>query len=222
MEKFRSSWSVPGAFGTGIDVLADGDLLMAGRLVGERRVISDSAVHRFTPDGQRVRAYFVPPEPVQFGESSMNAMKAIVVDSTIIGLQHTTNVAVLHDLSSGAERADSLGGSFYRPLAWTLEPPSPPDAVIQEWFRDQIMAWWLRDLDEGVYAAGFRVWLDSLDDWRTRWVFATPKTGPFVESELTDAHPAFIHDGRLYSVRIRPDGRTELIVGEAPPLPDRE
>jgi hypothetical protein len=58
---------------------------------------------------------------------------------------------------------------------------------------------------------------ELLEDSRTRWVFATPKTGPFAESELTDAHPAFIRQGCLHSVRIRPDGRTELIVGEAPP-----
>lgn len=159
---------------------------------------------------------------LHFAEGSMNSMKAIVVDSTIVGLQHTTNMAVLYDMSAGVERTDSLGASFYRPLSWTLEPPSPPDAVVQEWFRDQIMAWWLRDLDEEVYVAGFRTWIDSLDDCRTRWVFATPITGPFAESDLTDAHPAFIREGRLHSVRIRPDGRTELIIGEAPLRPGRE
>jgi hypothetical protein len=138
--------------------------------------------------------------------------------STIVGLQHTTNVAQFHDVATDRRWLDTLGASFYRPIEWTLEPPGA-DAAFEAWFRQQVIAWWLRKLNAEIYTAGFQQWDDSVKDWRIRWVFATVEHGPFAESRPTDMQPAFIRGGRIYSVRIRPDGQTEVIVGDAPKPP---
>ena len=203
------SWSAPIVSTAGLGATRDGRLVLPGRMVANEAYVSDSILHVYSADGVRLASHLTEPETRHYAESNFNGVRASVVDGWVVSLQPITNLLRLVDLSTGVERVDTVGGWFYRPVEWTLEPPGDE---VDQWLREQMLAWWVRGLGSGIYAIGFQEFVPERDSFATRWVFST-LAGPVAESRPTRAQPAFLKADTIYSVLLEPDGQAKLLVG---------
>lgn len=212
---YDGSWATHGIIPTGgLGVSRAGTLLLAGEAVPDTGALAGRAVHEFSTDGSRMRSFVDAPVATHFGEPSMNGLILTVLADAVVTISPVSDRVRIENMESGAVMFASAGGEFYRPVDWESAPTHGLDDPT-EWLKDQLLAWKLVALGESHFGVGFESFDRERDVWTFRWAVLSRDGEAVLYSEPTEAMLGPLHDGILYGVAIRSDGRSEILRTDA-------
>lgn len=209
---FDRSWTAAVVAPGGIAVTSSGTVAIAGLMPREGEP-STRAVHLFSEDGEFLESIGIQPAPAHPLEGSFNTLMVEAVGSTIVSLPFTSNLVNYHDLDTGDEWAKPVGENFYRQPIWPERAPEDPVEAM-DWANEQMFAFYLGSVDSTHYTVGFGEYEEAHQEWLYRWVITDLRDRPTYEIPPTPAVLGAIRGDRAYSVQIRDDGNTQLVVSD--------
>lgn len=205
-------WSVPGVMAGGMAATADGNLVVTARIFDDSIGVGQQATHVFNLRGEHLKSFGTASAPSHPGESSINHLSTATVGNLILSVPLTSNLVRIHDLSTGREWDQAVGGQDYRAIDWPDEQSLDPE-TFRSWIQEQMPARMIRGVDSTRFAVGFGEYHPEGREWWYRWYLSVLRSGDSGPGMTIAAAPPVAHDGRIYWVKILDDGSTVLLSG---------